>query len=172
MMLEFCSSIGQDSHRFMSADEWSAQPDRRLVLAGVAFTGERPLAGNSDADVILHALTNAISGVSGVNILGAVADQLCLEQGVTDSSIYLQRAFETLNDWQITHLSFSIEGKHPKFAPVIPAMKERLAELTGLQPHNIGLTATTGEGLTAFGRGEGLQAICILTAKRKINDEK
>jgi len=169
--MEFCSSIGQDSHRFLTADEWSAQPDRRLILAGVVLPGETPLAGNSDADVILHALTNAISGISGINILGSVADQLCLDKGITDSSVYLQRAIETLGDWQITHLSFSIEGKRPKFSPVIPVMKERLAEMTGLNAQDVGLTATSGEGLTAFGRGEGLQAICIVTARRKVKDE-
>ena len=51
-----------------------------------------PLAGNSDADVVLHALTNAISGLTGVNILGETADRLCLEEGITDSFQYLQAA--------------------------------------------------------------------------------
>jgi len=170
-MVEYCSAIGQDSHRFLTADEWSAQPHRQLILAGVVLPGETPLAGNSDADVILHALTNAISGVTGINILGAVADQLCLEQGITDSSVYLQRALKTLGDWQITHISFSLEGKRPKFSPVIPALKKRLAELTGLHLQDIGLTATSGEGLTAFGRGEGLQALCIISARRIMKNE-
>jgi len=165
---EYCSAIGQDSHRFMSADEWAGQPERRLVLAGVVLPDETPLSGNSDADVILHALTNAISGVSGINILGKISDRLCLEQGITDSSAYLREALSTLAEWQITHVSLSLEGKKPKFAPVIPAMKNRLAALLGLQPQDIGLTATSGEGLTAFGRGEGLQALCVVTARKTI----
>lgn len=163
---EFCNAIGQDSHRFMTQDEWAGQPGRQLMLAGIALPGELPLAGNSDADVVLHALTNAISGVSGVNILGEVSDRLCLDEGITDSTIYLREALATLGDWQVSHVSISIEGKRPRFAPFITVMKERLAELTGLAPSDIGLTATSGEGLTAFGRGEGLQAFCIVTARR------
>lgn len=163
---EYCSAVGQDSHRFMTIGEWTNEPERRLVLAGVTLPDEIPLAGNSDADVILHALTNAISGVTGVNILGAISDRLCLEQGLTDSTAYLREVLATLGDWEISHISLTLEGKRPKFAPVIPAMKARLAELLGLQPQDVGLTATSGEGLTAFGRGEGLQAFCIVTARR------
>ena len=91
---------------------------------------------------------------------------LCLDEGITDSTVYLREAQATLGNWQLSHVSISIEGKRPRFAPVIAAMKARLSELTGLAPSDIGLTATSGEGLTAFGRGEGLQAFCIVTAKR------
>ena len=163
---EFCNAIGQDSHRFMTPDEWAGQPDRQLMLAGIALPGELPLAGNSDADVVLHALTNAISGVSGINILGAVSDRLCLEDGITDSAAYLRAAQATLGSWQLSHISISIEGKRPRFAPFIAAMRARLAELTGLDPFEIGITATSGEGMTAFGRGEGLQVFCVVTARR------
>lgn len=163
---EYCSAIGQDSHRFLNDSEAAGQPVRRLVLGGVTIAGERALAGNSDADVLLHALTNAVSGLSGVNILGDVADRLCLERGITDSTAYLAEALATLGSWRLCHVSFTIEGKRPHLAGWLPSIRQRVAELTGLAPEDIGLTATSGEGLTAFGRGEGLQAFCIVTARR------
>ncbi len=163
---EYCSAIGQDSHRMMTVVEQISRPDRQLILAGVILPGETPLAGNSDADVILHALTNAISGVTGVNILGARADQLCLEQGITDSAVYLREALATLGKWQIGHVSIAVEAKKPHLAAWIPAMRARLAALVGLEIADIGLTATSGEGLTAFGRGEGIQAFCQITVRR------
>lgn len=163
---EYCSAIGQDSHRFLTAAEQAANPVRQLMLAGIALPGETPLAGNSDADAVLHALTNAVSGISGINILGSRSDMLCLEQGVTDSSVYLREALATLGEWELTHISLSVEGKKPHLAKWIDPMKMRLADLTGLSPKDIGLTATSGEGLTAFGRGEGLQVFCVVTARR------
>jgi 2-C-methyl-D-erythritol 2,4-cyclodiphosphate synthase len=164
--VEYASAIGQDSHRFLNDREAAAQPGRPLVLAGVTLPGERALAGNSDADVLLHALTNAISGLSGVNILGAASDALCLGQGITDSRAYLGAALAALGDWKLSHVSFCVEGKRPHFAPWIQAMKESLAALTGLPVESIGITATSGEEMTAFGRGEGLQAFCMITARR------
>lgn len=165
---EYCSAIGQDSHRFVTAEGFAAHPQRQLVLGGLVLPGERPLDGNSDADVVLHALINAISGVSGVNILGARTDQLCLAEGITDSAVYLQEALATLGQWRLSHISFAVEAKTPRLAGWIGPMKIRLAELTGLQPLDIGLTATSGEGLTAFGRGEGIQAFCQVTARRPL----
>jgi len=79
--------IGQDSHRFDFDNK-----DKKLVLGGVVLEGYPPLKGNSDADVILHSLTNAISGVTCVNILGKISDELCLEKGITDSKVYLKRS--------------------------------------------------------------------------------
>lgn len=165
---EYCSAIGQDSHRFVNEIDEGHAPGRKLILGGIHIQGERALEGNSDADVILHALTNAVSGISGVNILGARSDRLCLEEGIKDSAVYLKEALATLGRWQLTHISISVEGRRPKFAPVISAIRSRLADLTGLQVDDIGLTATSGEGLTAFGRGEGLQAFVIVTARRAV----
>lgn len=149
-------SIGQDSHRFDFEDQ-----DKKLVLGGIALEGP-PLLGNSDADVVLHALTNAISGITGVNILGAVADKMCLQEGITDSTAYLAEALKYLKG-EVCHVSFSLECAAPKLSPHIPRMKERIAELLKISPSNIGITATTGEGLTDFGRGLGIQCFCILT---------
>lgn len=152
------TGLGQDSHRF------AQDATRTLILGGVTFENAPPLQGNSDADVMLHALANAISGVTGVNILGTISDKLCLEQGVTDSRVYVQEALNYLKDWKICHVSFSIEAKLPKMSPKIDAMKTSIAQLLNLTVYDVGITATTGEGLTDFGRGEGIQVFCIVTA--------
>lgn len=153
------TGLGQDSHRFDFENN-----QKPLILGGVLFEGEPPLQGNSDADVVLHALCNAISGITGVNILGAISDDLCLQQGIIDSRVYVQTALHHLQAWRICHVSCSIEGKRPKITPKILAMKHSLAQLLGLAVQDIGITATSGEGLTAFGRGEGIQVFCIVTA--------
>jgi 2-C-methyl-D-erythritol 2,4-cyclodiphosphate synthase len=156
------TGLGQDSHRFDFQNKI-----KQLQLGGVIFDGEPPLQGNSDADVVLHALCNAISGITGVNILGAITDALCLKQGITDSRLYVREALKHLKDWQICHVSYSIECQTPKITPKISEMKREIGELLGLETENIGITATTGEGLTTFGRGEGIQVLCIITATKE-----
>lgn len=154
----FKSGIGQDSHRF--EEEGSKKP---LVVGGVHVPGCPGLLGNSDADVVLHALTNAISGITGHNILGKTSDDMC-RQGTIDSRAYLAKAMESLGAYRICHVSVAVEGKRPRFEPFIRDIKMSLAGLFSLQPSDIGMTATTGEGLTAFGRGEGLQAFAVVSA--------
>jgi 2-C-methyl-D-erythritol 2,4-cyclodiphosphate synthase len=151
--------IGQDSHCF--EPETSVKP---LILGGVSIPGWPGLSGNSDADVILHAITNAVSGISGVNILGKISDDLCINQGITDSRIYLRKALETLPDSTIVHISLTVECSRPKLAPHIDNIKKSIAEILGIASAAVGLTATTGESLTTFGRGEGMQVFAILTA--------
>jgi 2-C-methyl-D-erythritol 2,4-cyclodiphosphate synthase len=153
------TAIGQDSHRFENDGS-----GKSLVLGGVTIPGCVGLKGNSDADVVLHALTNAVSGMSGVNILGARSDELCVNQGITDSKVYLKEALATLGRLRLTHVSVSVEGSRPKLARHIPPIKDSIAALCGLASSDVGFTATTGEDLTAFGRGEGLAATVIVTA--------
>ncbi len=151
--------IGQDSHKF---DFENTQ--KKFILGGVIFDGVTPLAGNSDADVVLHALTNAISGVTGVNILGKIADKMCIENGITDSSAYVLEALKYLDNIKIVHVSITIECSYPKISPKISKMQKVIGELLGLPENSVGITATTGEGLTAFGQGKGIQAFCCVTA--------
>jgi 2-C-methyl-D-erythritol 2,4-cyclodiphosphate synthase len=153
------TGLGQDSHPFDTEN-----PTKPLTLGGIVFPWGRPLEGNSDADVVLHALTNAISGVTGVNILGKISDELCLQQGITDSRVYVQEALKHLGNWRICHVSFSIECKIPKISPKIEEMKVSIAQLLTLEVQEVGITATSGEELTAFGLGEGIQVLCIVTA--------
>ncbi len=156
------AAIGQDSHRFMT-DEESLKQGKVLRLGGLTISDCPALEGNSDADVVLHALTNAISGLTGVRILGAVADEMA-ENGMTDSRAYVERAMEELGNMRLTHLSFSVEAKRPHLAKWIDSMRESMARLTDLPVDRIAITATSGEGLTAFGRGEGIACFCIASA--------
>lgn len=156
-MSRYRVGLGQDSHRFAEADS-----NKPLVMAGVVFPDHLGLKGNSDADVVLHAVTNAVSSVTGVNVIGKIADEMC-QSGITDSREYLKVALEHLGDLTLSHLSVSIECKTPKISPRIDDMKQSLADLLGLEVRDIGITATTGEGLTAFGRGEGVQVFTVLT---------
>lgn len=151
-------AIGQDSHRFDFNDN-----EKKLVLGGVIFEGEPPLQGNSDADVILHSVTNAISGITCVNILGKVSDDLCLKDGITDSRVYLEEALKYLKDHKIVHLSISIECQRPKITPKIPQIRNSLSKLLNITEDSIGITATTGEGLTQFGQGLGIQVFSCIT---------
>lgn len=153
------TAIGQDSHPFESQNS-----SRKLILGGVEIEGHRGCAGNSDADVIMHAITNALSGISGVTILGAVTDRLC-KTGITDSREYVKRALDTLKGYQLTHISVSLEMKTPRLAPYVEAIKASVADTCGIDIRSVGITATSGEGLTAFGRGEGIQAFVIVTAE-------
>ena len=181
-------SIGQDSHRFVRepslencelsegfpisqncsstsyrCDNNHIVAKKKLILGGVVCDEDCPaLDGNSDADVVLHALCNAISGITTINILGDVADSMRSENNITDSSEYVREALKYLEE-RILHISFSIECSRPKISPMILAMRQRIAEITGVSPLSIGITATSGEGLTDFGKGYGIQAFCIVT---------
>ena len=153
------TGIGKDSHSF---EEASGKP---LILAGIKLDHPMGLKGNSDADVVLHSITNAVSSITGNNILGSVADQLC-QEGVTDSSSFLKLALDDLGDWRISHIAIAIECLKPKISPQIDSMKKSIAKLCHINKTDVGITATTGEGLTAFGKGEGIQAITIVTVNK------
>lgn len=152
------TGLGIDSHRFVEAGV-----ERPLMLGGLAFDDAPGLAGNSDADVILHALTDAISGVTGFTVIGAVADELC-RRGVRDSREYLRVALQHLGQWRVCHVSIALECARPKIDPKVPALRASLAELLGLEEADVCITATTGEALSDFGRGYGIHAMAIVTA--------
>ena len=166
MEYEYLMTIGQDSHRFL--DEEFDPATNYLMMGGHQIPFKRQFSANSDGDVVLHAITNAISGYTGVNILGGIADELCLNQGVKDSSVFLAHALEDMGDAKITHLSLTIECLRPKLKDHIPSMKVRIGELLNLDPSRVGITATTGEGLTGFGKGEGIQVFACMTIRKPL----
>ena len=163
MEYAYISTIGQDSHRFV--EETFDPSVNGIMLGGYKVPFDRQFQANSDGDVILHAITNAISGLTGVNILGGAADKICLEQGIKDSRVYLEEGMKYLGDASIKHVSMTIECLRPKLKEHIPAIKESVASLLGISASHVGITATTGEGLTGFGRGEGIQVFVIMTFK-------
>ncbi len=150
--------IGQDSHRFLPAD--STKP---CVIAGLIFSDAPGLSADSDGDVVFHAICNAITSITGVPILGKIAIDLCHKDGITDSQVYLERALETLGKIQVEHVALSIEGKRPRFQARVPEMCARVAKVMKIGVDQVGLTVTSGDGLTDFGCGDGLQCFCTLT---------
>lgn len=164
-MLYTISAVGQDSHRFeetSGSDEYM----KHLVIGGVMIPDVEGFEANSDGDVVLHSLVNAISGISCENILGEITDDMCFEQGITDSKKYVERALETLGDSRIVHVSFSVECKRPVLSPYIQQIRESIGQLLDIAPDHVGFTVTSGEGLTDFGRGLGVQSLCCVTVKR------
>ena len=153
------TGLGQDSHAF---EETSGKP---LILAGINFEHSLGLKGNSDADVVLHSITNAISSITGRNILGSVADKLA-QKGQKNSQKYLKIALIDLSLWKINHIAISIECLKPKISPKIELMRENISKICNISITDVGITATSGEGLSAFGRGEGIQVISILTVSK------
>ena len=156
------TGLGQDSHRFLSDDT-----SKQCILGGVIIPNTPGFMANSDGDVIYHAICNAITSLTGVLILGGIADDLCLKDGITDSEVYLTEANNTLKDLQIVHVSVSLEGKRPKLKPHLDTIRGNVARILGLSIKDVGLTATTGEGLTDFGCGDGVQCMAIVTAASK-----
>ena len=163
MEYAYLTTIGQDSHRFLE-EKFDASTNS-IMLGGVKIPFDRAFLANSDGDVILHAVTNAISGITGVNILGGAADKICLEQGIKDSRVYLEEGMKYLGARKIAHVSMTIECLRPKLKEHIPSIKESVASLLNISPSHVGITATTGEGLTGFGKGEGIQVFVVMTFK-------
>lgn len=154
------TGIGQDSHRFLSTD--SSKP---CVIAGIIFEGVPGLSANSDGDVVIHAICNAITSLTGILILGGIADELCLKDGITDSETYLKKGMEMLVSQKITHVAATIEAKKPAFKKHLQAMRANLARIMDLDISQVGITATSGEGLTDFGCGDGIQCFVIVTTE-------
>lgn len=155
--------IGQASHRFLPPD--SAKP---CVIAGLMFEDVPGFSADSDGDVVFHAICNAISSVSGVPILRGIARDLCFKDGITDSQIYLERGLETLGEQKVAHVALTIEGKRPSLENWVEQMRMKVAQVMCLRVDQVGLTVISGEGLTDFGCGDGLQCLCVLTVSESV----
>ena len=158
-MFKVKTGLGTDSHRFCE----EALPDRPLILGGVEWEEALSLSGNSDADVVLHALTDAISSITGKTIIGQRADQLC-QEGITNSSEYLKLALADLAPFKISNVALTLECKQPKIDPKVAKMRASIAALLGIDVDSVGITATSGEALSAVGRGEGIYCQALVTA--------
>ena len=150
--------IGQDSHRFLPVD--SSKP---CIIAGVIFDNVPGLSADSDGDVVFHAICNAITSITGVPILGGIAVDLCHKDGITDSQVYLEKALATLNNIRVQHVALTIEGKRPRMQEKTDEMRQKIASVMKLNMSQIGLTSTSGDGLTDFGCGDGLQCFCVIS---------
>lgn len=153
--------LGQDSHRF------SADPARRLVLGGVVVAGQPGLDGNSDADVVLHALCRALEQAIGTDAFSQYADEMS-RKGINDSREYVKVARLHVEEagYGVNNVGVTIEAHRPKIDPIRVEMKRSIAELLGIAEDDVGVNATTGERMTPFGKGEGVQAFVIVSLDR------
>lgn len=162
---DFLVGMGQDSHEFEKSS--ATQKSAPLTLGGVEIKNQPKLKADSDGDVILHALYNAISQAIGGGSLGLFATRRCHVKGVTDSKKYLRPLLASLarKRYTLNNIGIQLECARPKIDPLAPQIKKSLARITGLPSHRIGITATTGESLTAFGRGQGIQCFAIVSLR-------
>jgi len=161
----FRVGIGQDSHPFEKLQ------NKLLILGGVKISDNGGLQGNSDGDVIIHSLCNALSSAVGGDSLGTWSDDMCLKQGIKDSTKYLEYVFNIIKNknYILENIAISVEAKKPYLSiDVIKKIKESLAKLLNINIDQVGITFTSGEELTACGRGEAVQAFSIASlSKRK-----
>lgn len=147
--------VGQDSHIFGT--------ELGMTIGGILIENQREFKANSDGDVVLHALFNSLSSAMGGRSISITADPMCLEQGITNSKEYLKVLLAKIESagYRINNVSISIECQQPKIEPLVDKMKAAISELLKIESKRIGITATSGEGLTAVGRGEGVQCFVI-----------
>lgn len=151
--------IGEDSHAFGS--------DKKLILGGVVFEGEKGLMAHSDGDVVLHALFNAVSSALGGRSIGFYFPDSDYKNKDMNSMISIKKAVEMLNEKNcvVENISISVEAKKPKIEPRSEEMKNKIAASFGIESSRVGITATTGEGLTSFGKGEGIRVTAVVSIK-------
>jgi len=153
--------IGLDSHKFTN------EP-KQLILGSVVIPDEKGLEANSDGDVILHSLFNALSQSVGGKSLGFYADPL-YKKGIKNSTVYLKIALEILKEknFKINNIGIMLEAKKPHLEKYEELIKEKIAELCNIDSSKVGLTVTSGEELTPFGKGEGIQVFSIVSLKKE-----
>ena len=151
--------IGMDSHKF-------SKGKKPLMLGGIKISNKDGFDANSDGDVVLHALFNALSTAIGMKSLGFYADKM-LKEGITDSKQYLKFITGKTNEknLKIQNVAIMLEGKRPKIDGQIDRIKSSLSKLLGIKSDYIGIAATSGEGLTEFGEGKGMQCIVVISLK-------
>ena len=153
--------IGYDVHRLVEG--------RKLILGGVEIAHSHGLAGHSDADVLSHAIADALLGATGAGDIGqhfpntdeAFRDMSSLE--------ILRRVTKLLTDKKarVINVDATVIVEAPKLAPHIPAMRKKIAEAIGVDESRIGIKATTNESLGAIGRSEGIAAMAVAMVEIK-----
>ncbi len=147
--------IGYDIHRF--------GPGRTLVLGGVELPGEIGLAGHSDADVVLHALIDALLGAAALGDIGTHFPADAAEWKDADSSLLLEKTLVLVRDsaYAVETIDITIIAEKPRLAPHVAALRARMAELMGVSEAAVSVKATTNEGVGEIGRGEAIAAVSV-----------
>jgi 2-C-methyl-D-erythritol 2,4-cyclodiphosphate synthase len=153
------TGIGYDTHRLDAG--------RKLVLGGVKIDAERGLAGHSDADVLAHAIGDALLGALALGDLGAHFPPGDPEYRDISSLELLRRIVAMIagRDGRILHVDATVIAETPRLAPHVPAMRRELAGALGLPVESVSVKATTHEGIGALGRNEAMAAQAVATVE-------
>ena len=153
--------IGEDIHRIDDA--------RTLVLGGVIIEEGPGLAGHSDADVLLHAITDAVLGAAALGDIGHYFPPSDPRYAHADSADFLRRALELAREagWEVANVDATVKTEKPKLAPYIALIRERIAEIAGVPVGQVSVKAKTNEKLDAIGRGEAMAATAAVLLESK-----
>jgi 2-C-methyl-D-erythritol 2,4-cyclodiphosphate synthase len=148
---------GYDSHRLA--------PGRRLVLGGVEIPSPIGLDGHSDADVLTHAVIDALLGAAGLGDIGEHFPDTADEHKDADSIVLLREVAARVGaaGWVVVNVDATVVIERPRLAPHREGMRARLAEALGLDPGAVNVKATSGEAIGFVGRGEGAAALAVAT---------
>lgn len=159
------SGIGYDIHRLVAG--------RPLVIGGVRFDSAVGLDGHSDADVLLHAIADAILGAAALGDIGRHFPPGDRRWAGADSVVLLAACVERLRvaGWDVGNVDATVIAEQPKINPRADEMRARIAEATGLDIDAVSVKATTNELLGSIGRGEGIAALATATIVRRASEE-
>jgi 2-C-methyl-D-erythritol 2,4-cyclodiphosphate synthase len=151
------AGIGYDSHRLLEG--------RRLILGGVEIPGELGLEGHSDADVLTHAVIDALLGAAGLGDIGERFPDTDERWRDADSLELLGSVVATVNEagLKIVNVDCTVVMERPKLGAHREDIRKRLAQVLGLEAKRVNVKATTGEGIGFVGRGEGVAALAIVS---------
>jgi 2-C-methyl-D-erythritol 2,4-cyclodiphosphate synthase len=152
--------IGHDTHRLAA--------DRPLLLGGIRIEHPRGLVGQSDADVVLHAVTDALLGAAGLGDIGDTYPDIDPAYRGADSTIFLRETLGRLNHegWRVVNLDIIVFAQEPKLGPVKAAIRRNLAELLALPESDVNVKAKTGEKVGAIGRAEAISCQAVVLIDR------
>ena len=154
------TGLGYDSHRLIEG--------RRLVIGGVEIPHACGLHGHSDADVLIHALCDALLGAVAEGDIGQHFSDRDPQWKDADSTMLLRQVAERLTraGWRILNTDATVVAEAPRLAPYVLSMRARLAEVMGLDLTQVSIKAKSNEGMDAVGRREGIAAMAVATVCR------
>jgi len=157
---EVRTGFGYDVHPFAEG--------RRLVLGGVLIPAPRGLCGHSDADVVLHAITDALLGAAGMDDIGTLFPNTDPAYRDADSAQLMRLAWHKVREhrWQVANIDVTVLAETPRLRPYASAMRERIAEVLEIEPDRVNLKATTNERMGFIGREEGIACYAVATLRR------
>ena len=158
--MSVATGIGWDSHRLVEG--------RPLILGGVTIPYERGLAGHSDADVLAHAVTDALLGAAGLGDIGQHFPDTDERWRGADSLDLLRTVVALVGErgHAVAHVDATVLMERPKIGPHREAIRAALAAALGVEGEHVNVKASTGEGMGFVGRGEGAAALAVVTLVR------